>query len=150
MRSIAVSVILVIFVAFLPALTVVSSLSLNVQGIGLLLGWLGTGLLVASLLLMIRDPYWASCFGGLQQMYRWHHGMGVLGFVLILMHPVLLAGYYLPLGADIAGEYLSPLNPQLTNILGWLALVIIMLGMATTFFCTSLTAFGGAYIYCWS
>lgn len=84
MRSIAVSVILVIFIALLPALTVVSSLSLNVLGFGLLSGWLGTGLIAASLLLMIRDPYWASWFGGLQQMYRWHHGMGVLGFVLLL------------------------------------------------------------------
>ena len=133
MRSIAVSVILVIFVALLPALTIVSSLSLNIQGIGLLLGWLGTGSFVASLLLMIREPYWASCFGGLQQMYRWHHGMGVLSFVLLLMHPVLLTGYYLPLGANIAEEYLSPLNPQSTNILGWLALVIFTLGMFTTF-----------------
>lgn len=134
MRSIAVPVILIIFVALLPALTVASSLLLDAQGIGLFLGWLGAGSLVASLLLMIRNPYWVSCFGGLQQMYRWHHGMGVLSFVLLLMHPMLLAGYYVPLGSDIAEEYLSPLNPQLINILGWLALAIITLGMATTFF----------------
>ncbi len=133
MRSIAVSVILVIFIALLPALTVISSLSLNVLGFGLLSGWLGTGLIAASLLLMIRDPYWASWFGGLQQMYRWHHGMGVLGFVLLLAHPLLLAGHYLPLDPDIAWEYLSPLNPQSINILGWLALIIFTLGMAATF-----------------
>jgi len=83
-------------------------------------------------------------------MYRWHHGMGVLGFVLLLAHPLLLAGHYLPLDPDIAWEYLSPINPQSTNILGWLALIIFMLGMQRPLFYICLMVCGGAFICYWS
>jgi len=133
MKTTVVPVILIICVALLPALTIISSLPLDESGFGLLSGWLGTGMIAASLLLMVREPSWAAWFGGLQRMYQWHHGMGMTAYVLLLVHPLFLAIHYLPLDPDIAWEYLSPFNLQATNILGWAALIIFTLGLAVTF-----------------
>ena len=125
--------IVVIAISLLPALATISSLPFNASGFGLLSAWLGTGLVAASLLLMVREPAWAAWFGGLQRMYQWHHGMGVAGYVLLLAHPLLLAGHYLVLDPDVAWWYLSPFNPHTPNILGWTALLAFMLGLAATF-----------------
>lgn len=126
-------VILIIIVTLLPALTITSSLSFDVFGFALLSGWLGTGMIAASFLLIIPEPSWATWFGGLQRMYQWHHRLGITGFILLLMHPLLLAFDYLPLGPAMTWEYLSPFNFDATNILGWTALTIFALGLAVTF-----------------
>ena len=135
MKTAVVPVIWIICVALLPAWLVAPALSMDESGLslGLLAGWLGMGMIAASLLLMVREPLWASWFGGLQRMYQWHHAMGVAGYLLLLAHPLLLAYHYLQLDAEIAWEYLSPFNPQATNSLGWAALLIFTLGLAVTF-----------------
>ena len=46
--------IVVIAISLLPALATISSLPFNASGLGLLSAWLGTGLIAASLLLMVR------------------------------------------------------------------------------------------------
>ena len=130
MKTAVVPVIWIICVALLPAWLVAPALSMDEPGLslGLLAGWLGMGMIAASLLLMVREPFWASWFGGLQRMYRWHHAMGVTGYLLLLAHPLLLAYHYLQLDPEIVWEYLSPFNPQATNSLGWAALLIFTLG----------------------
>ena len=52
--------------------------------------WAGSGLLAASLLLMVREPHLAHLLGGLENMYRWHHRSGILAYVLLLCHPLAL------------------------------------------------------------
>lgn len=133
MKTHALPVVAIIALALLPALTIIFSLPFNTFGFGLLSGWLGTGLISASLLLMVREPIWAAWFGGLQRMYQWHHGMGMMGYVFLLAHPLLLAAHYLVLDPDIAWQYLSPFNPPSPNILGWASLFAFMLGLAATF-----------------
>ncbi len=123
----------VITAALLPAMLIVSSLPSDLYGFGILSGWLGTGLISASLLLMIREPFWTVWWGGLQCMYQWHHRMGMAGYVLLLAHPLFLASRYLELDLDTAWEFLSPFNSDLLNRIGWIGLIVFMLGLAATF-----------------
>ena len=44
-------------------------------------GWVGWGLLLASLLLMIRESWLAERLGGLERMYAWHHRLGLLAYL---------------------------------------------------------------------
>ncbi len=133
MKTPILPIVVVTAVALLPALAIIASLPFNIFGFGLLSGWLGIGLISANLLLMVREPIWADWFGGLQRMYQWHHGMGIMGYVLLLAHPLLLAGHYLTLNPDIAWQYILPFNSHLPNFLGWTALIAFMLGLAATF-----------------
>jgi len=45
--------------------------------IGVILGWVGCGMLLASLVLILREPRLAALLGGLENMYRWHHRLGM-------------------------------------------------------------------------
>ena len=56
--------------------------------VGIVIGWVGCGLLLVSLLLMLREPRLARWLGGLERMYRWHHRTGVVAYVLLLVHPL--------------------------------------------------------------
>ena len=62
MKTAVVPVIWIICVALLPAWLVAPALSMDEPGLslGLLAGWLGMGMIAASLLLMVREPLWAS------------------------------------------------------------------------------------------
>ena len=40
--------------------------------VGIVVGWVGCGLLLVSLLLMLREPRLAHWLGGLERMYHWH------------------------------------------------------------------------------
>ena len=61
------------------------------RSLGIVFGWAGCGLLLASLLLMLRESRLAEGLGGLERMYRWHHWAGMAAYVLLLAHPLLLA-----------------------------------------------------------
>ncbi|SDW43954.1 ferric reductase-like transmembrane domain-containing protein [Nitrosomonas communis] len=124
---------IIIALALLPALMKISSLPFNAYGFGLLSGWLGMSLIAASLLLIIREPAWTDWFGGLQHMYLWHHRMGMMGYVLLLAHPLILSSHYFELDLDVAWQYLSPFNPDPINMVGWTGLITFMLGLAATF-----------------
>jgi hypothetical protein len=49
--------------------------------IGIILGWIGCGLLLASLFLVLREPPLASRLGGLKHMYWWHHRLGMAAYI---------------------------------------------------------------------
>jgi hypothetical protein len=70
----AVMKIAIVTAALLPAMLVISSLPFDLYGVGILSGWLGTGLICASLLLMIRESVWAAWFGHVS--VASHHGRG--------------------------------------------------------------------------
>jgi hypothetical protein len=53
----------------------------------ILSAWAGCGALLASLVLMVRDPRFAAALGGLDSLYRWHHRSGTVGYCLLLIHP---------------------------------------------------------------
>jgi len=103
------------------------------RSLGIVLGWAGCGLLLASLFLMLRETWLAPWLGGLERMYHWHHRIGVAAYLLLLAHPLALAAVAWMDSPQLAWQILFP-APQLWPIwLGWLALFLLMLGLAATF-----------------
>lgn len=96
-------------------------------------GWAGTGLLVSSLLLMIREAHLARVLGGLELCYRWHHRCGLVAYLLLLCHPLALAIDGWTEAPRLAWQILDPRLQSWPQWLGWLGLVLLMLGLATTF-----------------
>lgn len=103
------------------------------RSLGIVLGWAGCGLLLASLLLMLREPRLAQWLGGLDRMYRWHHRAGMAAYVALLAHPLLLAADAWPAQPQLAWQTLSPLDQGWPVWFGWLALLLLMAGLAATF-----------------
>lgn len=103
------------------------------RSLGIVLGWAGCGLLLASLLLMLREARLAEGLGGLERMYRWHHWVGMAAYVLLLAHPLLLAADAWPNNRQLAWQSLSPFNQGWPVWLGWLSLLLLMAGLAVTF-----------------
>lgn len=103
------------------------------RGTGIVSAWVGCGALVASLALMVREPRWAAAFGGLEHLYRWHHRSGVLGYLALLLHPLALAREGRGESAAVVWQVLAPWPNDPAVQVGWLALLALMAGMATSF-----------------
>jgi predicted ferric reductase len=103
------------------------------RSITVLSAWAGSGLLVASILLMIREPHVAHWLGGLENMYRWHHRSGMLAYVLLLCHPLALAMSYFFQSPQLSWQYLSPMQASWPTLFGWLALMLLTFGLWSTF-----------------
>ena len=101
--------------------------------IGIILGWIGCGVLLASLFLVLREPPLASLLGGLEHMYWWHHRLGIAAYVILLAHPLMLAGASLPHAPKEAWALLSPLSEGWPVWTGWLSLLLVMAGLGATF-----------------
>jgi predicted ferric reductase len=100
---------------------------------GIVLGWVGCGLLLASLLLMLREARLAEWFGGLERMYTWHHVVGTLAYLVLLVHPLAFAvdaGRY---SMRQAWGALSPWQQLWPVWLGWAALFALMIGLSAAF-----------------
>ena len=100
---------------------------------GIVVGWLGCGMLLVSLFLVLREPRLAGLLGGLENMYAWHHRFGMAAYVALLAHPLLLAAASLPKAPREAWELLSPLSEGWPVWTGWLALAGLMAGLGVTF-----------------
>ena len=103
------------------------------RSLGIVVGWAGCGLLLASLLLMLRESRLAQGLGGLERMYRWHHWVGMAAYVLLLAHPLFLALDAWPENRVLAWQTLSPFGQGWPVWLGWVSLLLLMAGLAVTF-----------------
>ena len=101
--------------------------------LGIVLGWAGCGLLLAGLLLMLRETWLARGLDGLERMYRWHHRVGMAAYILLLAHPLALAAAAWQESRLLAWQTLSPFSQGWPVWMGWLSLVLLMLGLAATF-----------------
>ncbi|WP_298358220.1 ferric reductase-like transmembrane domain-containing protein [Rhodoblastus sp.] len=101
--------------------------------IGIGLGWAGCAMLLASLFLALREPRLAPLLGGLENMYGWHHRLGMAAYIALLAHPLLLAGASLPKAPREAWELLSPFSESWPVWTGWLSLLLLMFGLGATF-----------------
>lgn len=101
------------------------------RGVGIVSGWSGCGLLLASLLLMIREPWLANRLGGLERMYAWHHWLGMAAYLVLLVHPLALAFDAWEEQPALAWAELSPWQQSWPIWLGWGSLISMMGGMAT-------------------
>ena len=100
---------------------------------GIVLGWAGSGLLLASLLLMLREVRLASWLGGIERMTGWHHWTGLAGYLLVLLHPLALAAAAWTESPPLAWQLLSPVAQNWPVWVGWAALLFLMGGLSTTF-----------------
>ncbi len=103
-------------------------------------GWLGrvagaAGLacMLVSGLLSFRIPGLDRPFGGLVEMWILHHRLGLAAFVLVLLHPPLMALAALPAGHGVMAQVLVPPAGDWAMWLGWLALVAMMVFLAPSF-----------------
>jgi len=103
------------------------------RSVGIVLGWAGVGLLLASLLLMLRETRLAHALGGLERMYRWHHAVGLAAYVLLLAHPLALAAGGWSEAPRLGWQLLSPFTQSWPVWLGWAGLLALMVGMAASF-----------------
>jgi predicted ferric reductase len=103
------------------------------RSLGIVLGWVGVGLLLASLLLMLREAKLAQALGGLERMYRWHHGVGFVAYLALLLHPLALAAEGWVESPRLAWQTLSPFSEGWAVWLGWAALLCLMIGLAASF-----------------
>lgn len=120
-------------------LAAISELSL--QGVGhqpgtLLLaagrfcGLTGLWLWVASFLLLLRPAALEQACGGLDQVYRLHHGLGIAAYIATLAHPLLLATAQGPRSEAARALLFAMEGPILA---GWAGLVLLMAILAATF-----------------
>ena len=101
--------------------------------IGLLSGWAGTALVVASTALIVREARLARHLGGIESMLHGHHVTGTLGYALLLLHPLALA---LDESLHEGGSGWALLDPRGQGgavQLGWLGLLLLMIGLGSTF-----------------
>lgn len=96
---------------------------------GIVTGWIGSGLLLVSLLLMVREPWLARWLGGLEPMYRWHHMLGVWAYVVLLVHPLAFAANDWSESPAMAWAMLSPWQQGWPVWLGWASLLCMMAGL---------------------
>jgi len=103
------------------------------RSIAIISAWAGSALLAASLLLMVREPHVAQLLGGLENMYRWHHRSGIVAYVLLLCHPLALTLDSWLEAPQLAWQMLAPWAHSWPVWLGWIALLLLMFGLVTTF-----------------
>lgn len=103
------------------------------RSIAIISAWAGSGLLVTSIVLMVREPHFARLLGGLESMYRWHHRSGMLAYLMLLCHPLALALDGWLEAPRLAWLSLAPWTQSWPLWLGWAALLLLMLGLAATF-----------------
>lgn len=98
-----------------------------------IVAWAGYGLLLASLLLMLREVRISRWLGGVEHMTRWHHYVGFAAYLLLLSHPALLIidGWRHSATAGLAAIWPQP--PGALIVSGWAALLCMMAGLLATF-----------------
>jgi predicted ferric reductase len=95
-------------------------------------GWLGWILFALSLALVVRARPVAARFGGLDHQYAWHHMLGLLAWVAILVHAVAVVAPLLAMR-----EWRSALGWWLSGSVassGWAALALLFVPLAATFY----------------
>lgn len=102
------------------------------RSVAIISGWVANGLLLASLLLMIREPSLAAWLGGLEPMYLWHHRLGVAAYLFLLLHPLALAADAGRESMAQAWSTLAPWQQDWPVWLGWASLLCMMLGLAVS------------------
>lgn len=103
------------------------------RSVAIVTAWAGTTLLVVSLLLMVREPHLMRLLGGLEPAYLWHHRSGMAAYLLLLSHPLALAFDGWLEAPQRAWETLALWAQSWPGWLGWMALVLLMFGLTTTF-----------------
>ncbi|WLD57506.1 ferredoxin reductase family protein [Salinispirillum sp. LH 10-3-1] len=100
---------------------------------GRLTGILGLAMMLLAAMMSIRLPHYDRWFGGLARLWVVHRFFGFAGFVLVLLHVILLAYAALPFSIDAAILRIFPPLAEWPIWAGWLALVCMVIFLGPTF-----------------
>jgi predicted ferric reductase len=106
----------------------------RLKGLGSFFGVAGYLLLAASLFLASRYRRLEDWIGGLDQIYRWHHQLGIWGCIFTFIHPFILAVRWLPNYPNRFLLYIFPVHERLSINLGSVALLLLLALVAVTVF----------------
>ena len=96
-------------------------------------GILGLSFLLVAALISVRIPGFDLWFGGLTRLWKIHHALGALSFLLLMAHPLLLAFASAPVSVKASAAVLFP-DPSAWSVwAGWLALTAMAVFLAPTF-----------------
>lgn len=96
-------------------------------------GVAGLSWLLLAMVLSIRVPGLDGAFGGLLSLWRFHHRLGAASFVLVMLHPVLLALAAAADGPRVVLAVLTPSWQAWPVWSGWVALLLMMVYLAPSF-----------------
>lgn len=101
--------------------------------LGRLAGVAGLSFMLVAAMLSSRVPGFDKAFGGLTKLWVSHHQLAAVSFLLLLMHPLLLAFSATTVSLNNGIRILLPTRENLEVILGWLALISLMVFLAPSF-----------------
>lgn len=109
-----------------------SSHDILTHSLGQLSGLVGLTLFALTFTLTTRAKWIENLFGGLDKVYKTHHLVGSLAFILLLFHPLLLVLNFIPSNVKQAAIYLLPSSSWAVNygiiaLLSMTALIILTL-----------------------
>lgn len=101
--------------------------------LGRFTGIAGLSCLLVAAILSCRVPGIDRPFGGLTKLWKTHHRLGAVAWLLLLAHPPLLA--LAAAGGSLAAavQLLVPPASDVTTWLGWVALLALMIFLAPSF-----------------
>jgi predicted ferric reductase len=137
---------LIVFILWLLSASVSSrfgSTSIMLLSLGQLSGLLGLSLFATSLWLNSRIKIF-NYFLTIGEVCREHHNLGSIGFILMLVHPAVLAIRYSLTSVVVASEFLLPRH-NLINLAGLVALFLLSVMMLATYYLTKYR-----FIWIWS
>jgi len=98
------------------------------------LGFVGLALMAWAVILAARFRVLERLFDGLDRAYRHHHVIGGTAFVLLLLHPTLLALRYASVSMPRAARLWLPTTEDWPLLLGQVALYLMIPALVATFF----------------
>ncbi|MFA5877948.1 MAG: ferric reductase-like transmembrane domain-containing protein [Candidatus Staskawiczbacteria bacterium] len=131
-----------VFLALIPAFLWFFTQSISAKftdfsswltSIGQITGLVGMAMISINIVLSSRPVFLDRFFNGLNTLYRVHHYFGVISFLLLLVHPLILAGSYFTFSATSAGLFLLP-STDLARNFGIVAILTMMVIMSFTVF----------------
>jgi len=124
---------IIFWIAMRPLILRFASTSATLTSLGQLSGLVGLAMFAVVLILSGKFKFLEDYFGGLNRVYFAHHFFGGLAFVLMLIHPLFLAGKFLLVSTHSAALFLLPSANVAVN-LGIFSLIFLIVLLVITFF----------------
>jgi len=116
-----------------PISTRFISSTTTLTSLGQITGLVGMVMFALTLILSSRLKFLENYFGGLNRVYIAHHIFGSIAFILLLFHPLILAGKFAQVSIRSAALFLLPSSDWPINF-GIIALLLMMILLVLTFF----------------
>ncbi|MFA5987062.1 MAG: ferric reductase-like transmembrane domain-containing protein [Candidatus Paceibacterota bacterium] len=110
-----------------------SSVPTTLTSFGQITGLVGISMFAIVMILSGRFKFMENYFGGLNKIYFAHHMLGGLAFILMLFHPLFLAGKYFLISSTSAALFLLP-GSNLSINFGIFSLAFLLILLTITFF----------------